>query len=93
MRFKRTVENVPTSKVKGVFIGMNEVKGEAEVKVKVEREAEVEKKRKKPCFSHEASRSQFQNVHPIFHAPAPRPRWVTTVRTVVYCPDFGKCLS
>jgi len=31
MRFKRTVENVPTSKVKGVFIGMNEVKGEAEI--------------------------------------------------------------
>ena len=27
MRFKRTVEDVPTSKVKGVFIGLNEVKG------------------------------------------------------------------
>ncbi len=26
--FKRTVEDVPTSKVKGVFIGLNEVKGE-----------------------------------------------------------------
>ena len=30
MRFKRTLENVPTSKVQGVFIGMNEVKGKAE---------------------------------------------------------------
>ena len=28
MLFKRTVEDVPTSKVKGVFIGLNEVKGE-----------------------------------------------------------------
>ena len=28
MVFKRTVEDVPTSKVKGVFIGLNEVKGE-----------------------------------------------------------------
>lgn len=27
MLFKRTVEDVPTSKVKGVFIGLNEVKG------------------------------------------------------------------
>ena len=25
--FKRTVEDVPTSKVKGVFYGLNEVKG------------------------------------------------------------------
>ncbi len=30
IRFKRTVENVPTSKVNGVFIGLNEVKGEVE---------------------------------------------------------------
>jgi len=30
IRFKRTVENVPTSKVNGVFIGLNEVKGVAE---------------------------------------------------------------
>ena len=27
--FKRTVEDVPTSKVKGVFYGLNEVKGMA----------------------------------------------------------------
>ena len=26
-KFKRIVENVPTSKVRGVFIGLNEVKG------------------------------------------------------------------
>lgn len=31
IRFKRTIENVPTSKVQGVFIGMNEVKGKAEI--------------------------------------------------------------
>ncbi len=30
MRFKRTVEDVPTSKVKGVFIGLNEVKGQVQ---------------------------------------------------------------
>jgi hypothetical protein len=30
IRFKRTVENVPTSKVQGVFIGLNEVKGDIE---------------------------------------------------------------
>ena len=30
VRFKRMLENIPTSKVKGVLIGMNEVKGVAE---------------------------------------------------------------
>jgi len=30
LRRKRLLENVPTSKVKGVFLGLNEVKGEAE---------------------------------------------------------------
>lgn len=33
VRFKRTVENVPTSKVKGVFIGLNEVKGNVETSI------------------------------------------------------------
>jgi hypothetical protein len=31
MLFKRTVEDVPTSKVKGVFIGLNEVKGKVKL--------------------------------------------------------------
>ncbi|MDX1683275.1 MAG: GIDE domain-containing protein, partial [Phycisphaeraceae bacterium] len=30
LRRKRLIENVPTSKTKGVFIGLNEVKGKAE---------------------------------------------------------------